>query len=163
LPYGHFFGTLTLPHVATIQPMMYFYPGSLMNIIVGEDLNGDTVYNDRAAWATDLNSPTVARTKYGNFETNPAANQPRIPVNIANSPYFIFTGLEISRSFSPHFLEHSGGKWKPSLYVEANARNVLNHPSLSTPQGSLNSPLFGKSTSTSSSPRNFIFSAGMRF
>jgi len=163
LPYGHFFGTLTLPHVATIQPMMYFYPGSLMNIIVGEDLNGDTVYNDRPAWATDLNSPTVARTKYGNFETNPAANQPRIPVNIANSPYFIFTGLEISRSFSPHFLEHSGGKWKPSLYVEANARNVLNHPSLSTPQGSLNSPLFGKSTSTSSSPRNFIFSAGMRF
>ncbi len=163
LPGGHFWGTFTVPHVAAIQPRMFFNPGSLMNITVGEDLNGDTVYNDRPAWATNLNSSTVVRTKYGNFETSPAANQLRIPVNIANGPYLIYSGLEVSRSFTPHFLEHSGGKWKPSFHTSASVNNVLNHPSLSTPQGSLSSSFFGKSTSTSSSPRNFIFSAGMRF
>lgn len=162
-PNINFWGTFTVPHILTVQPAVFIRPGSLMNITVGEDLNGDSVYNDRPAWATDLSSPTVVSTRYGNFETNPAANQPRIPINIANAPYIVYSEIEVSRSFSPRLLQSADGKSKPSCFIQADVGNPLNHPSLNTPQGSLNSPFFGKSTSANSSPRNVTFNAGVRF
>jgi hypothetical protein len=134
-----------------------------MNITLGEDLNGDTVYNDRPAYATNLSSPTVVRTKYGSFETNPGAFEKRIPVNLANSPYSLMSGMSVSREIPLHFLEHPGGHLKPSLNFNAYADNFLNHPNLTTPQGNLNSPLFGKSISTASSARVFRFNMGLRF
>lgn len=162
-PYGHFWSSIEVPKIGSIAPNLGFNPGTPLNITLGEDLNGDTVYNDRPAFATNLNSPTVVKTRYGNFETNPGANQKRIPVNFANGPMFVMLNMSISRQIPLHFLDYPGKHWKPSMNFSADGDNLLNHPNLSTPQGSLNSPLFGKSTSTSGGARDFRFNASLRF
>jgi len=162
LPNGNFWGAFNLPYAIKLETFMFVRAGSLVNVTVGEDINGDSVYNDRPSWAADLSSPTIVHTKYGSFETNPAADQQRIPVNLARGTYSIYSGLGGSRSFSPHFLERPAEKWKPALFVAIDASNVLNHPSLSAPQGSLSSPFFGKSTSVALPPRSIIFSVGAR-
>jgi hypothetical protein len=162
-PYGNFWSSIEIPRIANVEPFLFFRPGSPLNITLGEDLNGDTVYNDRPAFATNLDSPTVVKTKYGNFETNPGASQQRIPVNFADGPGFVMLSMSVSREIPLHLLEYPGGHWKPSMNFSADGDNILNHPNLSTPQGSLNSPLFGKSTSTSSGARDFRFNVSLRF
>ena len=62
--------------------------GTPFNITTGTDLNGDTIFNDRPAFATDLARPSVVRSPYGNFDTAPTAGQTTIPVNSATSPAF---------------------------------------------------------------------------
>jgi hypothetical protein len=162
-PYGSFFASIEVPRVGVIQPSLFFHPGQPMNITLGEDLNGDTIYNDRPAFVTSLDSTTVVKTKYGNFETNPGPTEKRIPVNFANGPMSVMVNLSFSREIPLHFLEYPGGRFKPSMNFSADGDNILNHPNLSTPQGSLNSPLFGKSTSTSSDARDFRFNTSLRF
>lgn len=162
-PYGHFWSSIEVPRIGTIAPYLGFNPGTPLNITLGEDLNGDTVYNDRPAFATNLDSPTVVKTKYGNFETNPGPNQKRIPVNFANGSMFVMLSMSFSREIPLHFLQHPDGHWKPSINFSADGDNILNHPNLSTPQGSLNSPLFGKSTSTIGAARDFRFNTSVRF
>ena len=49
--------------------------GRAFNITTGADNNGDTIYNDRPAFATDLSRPSVVRTALGNFDASPIAGQ----------------------------------------------------------------------------------------
>ena len=54
--------------------------GTPFNITTGTDGNGDTIFNDRPSFATDMTRRSVARTRYGNFDTEPVAGQTVIPV-----------------------------------------------------------------------------------
>lgn len=162
-PYGSFTATIEIPKVFTLEPSMWINGGETFNITLGKDLNGDTIYNDRPSFATNPDSPTVVKTKYGNFETNPGPDQKRIPVNFANAPVYVLCNLSISRDLPLQFLGHPGGRSKPSLNFSADGNNILNHVNLSAPVGSLSSPLFGKSLSTTSDSRDFRFHASVRF
>ena len=126
--------------------------GAPFNIVVTEDLNGDTQFNDRPAFATDLTRPSVVATRWGNFDTSPMAGQTIIPRNYGQGPGLFVVNLAAGKSFSvgPEVnTDESAAKgpmerrYTLELWVES--QNLLNHPNLTPPVGTLGSSLFGRS------------------
>jgi hypothetical protein len=124
--------------------------GAPFNIITGQDLNGDTQYNDRPAFATDLSRPSVVRTRWGAFDSNPVAGQTIIPRNYAEGPGLISMDLGAMRSirFGPLKTADTSGtpvERRYTLEIRGQVINLLNHQNLATPVAVVNSPLFGRS------------------
>jgi hypothetical protein len=151
-----------LPFGFTYDMFLSAQNGQPFNITTGTDLNGDTVYNDRPAFATDLSRASVVRSKYGNFDTQPIAGQTIIPYNDATSPGLFFMEFGVSRNFKfgprpaaeplPPGAPAPQGKVplpdpKYRLVFEVDASNVLNHVNPGVPVSVLSSPEFGQSIS----------------
>jgi Carboxypeptidase regulatory-like domain/TonB dependent receptor len=92
-------GTFRAPWGITFNPLVIVNSGAPFNITVGRDLNGDTVYADRPAFATDLTKPGVIVTRFGAFDPNPTAGEVIIPRNFGNGPGSIASNLRVSRTF----------------------------------------------------------------
>ncbi len=76
--------------------------GRPFNITIGRDLNGDTVYTDRPAFApagADCTNPIFRCTPFGNFVVTPALGDARIPRNFGNGPGSFTVNLRVSKSF----------------------------------------------------------------
>lgn len=136
---------------------------------MGQDLNGDTQFNDRPAFATDLSRASVVRTRWGDFDTAPLPGQKVIPVNYAQGPGTFVMNMRVMKDFNfgPVLPQETpapanagsaksavGDKKKPvqrkyTLSLGVSSNNVLNHVNLAPPVGVLGSPLFGKSTALS--------------
>jgi hypothetical protein len=123
--------------------------GRPYNITVGRDLNGDSLYLDRPAFATDLTRPSVVATSYGPLDAAPLPGQIIIPRNYGQGPGLVAANLRLGKTFT--FGEHAAPGKKSSsdprqLTLMVNARNMINHPNLGNPNGNLSSPVFGRST-----------------
>ena len=92
-------GTITAPFGFSFSPFVVVHSGAPFNITTGQDLNGDSIYTDRPAWATDLTRASVVRTKWGNFDTDPLPGQTIIPRNLGGGPAHAVVNLRASRSF----------------------------------------------------------------
>ncbi len=153
---------INLPHGFTVQPFISARTGRPFNITTGTDLNGDTIYNDRPAFATDLSRPSVVRTAYGNFDIAPTSSQTIIPYNYGHGSGLLWVDLQASEVFhvgpraamkaapqsgtgSATHTPHQERPWTLSLSVEA--QNLFNHVNPGQPVGVLSSPLFGQSLS----------------
>ena len=133
------------------------HSGAPFDITTGTDLNGDTIFNDRPAFATDLTRPTVVRTGFGNFDTDPMPGQTIIPRNYGNSPSLFWVDFQVNKGFhvgprpaaraaAP---QPANGKppavagpperpWELKFQIEA--QNLLNHNNPGLPIGVLPSP-----------------------
>lgn len=139
--------------------------GTPFNIVVGQDLNGDSSFNDRPAFASDLSRSSVVHTAYGNFDVAPVPGQIIIPVNYGTGPAFAVASFTVGRTFEfghPIKPAADAPKLKPgekprkpdrpySLDLLLSAENVFNHPNYAVPVSTLGSPLFGKFTSLATS------------
>jgi hypothetical protein len=155
--------TINLPYGFSVQPFLSARTGRPFNITTGTDLNGDTIYNDRPAFATDLSRPSVVRTAYGNFDTAPMLSQTIIPYNYGHGPGLVWVDLQLNEAFhigprsamkaasqpipaaragSPPHLERP---W--TLSFSAETQNLFNHVNPGQPIGVLSSPLFGRALS----------------
>jgi hypothetical protein len=105
------FGTISgLPWDIRLSPMLIANSGRPFNITVGRDLNGDTLFTDRPAFATDLNDAGVRVTPYGTFDVTPSLGQEIIPRNYATGPSFFVVNLRLSKAFGfGEALQASGG------------------------------------------------------
>jgi hypothetical protein len=92
-------GSIIIPFGISLNPFIVMHSGAPFNIITGEDLNGDSLFNDRPAWATDLSRPSVLRTHWGNFDTRPLAGQTLILRNLGGSSGMFAVNLRVSKSF----------------------------------------------------------------
>jgi len=92
-------GSITAKYTIRFSPMISMASGNAYNITTGKDLNGDSQYNDRPAFATDLTRPSVVKTAYGNFDTAPIAGQTIIPRNYGNGPGNFTINLRVSKVF----------------------------------------------------------------
>lgn len=162
---GFFFNVL---HGINGGPFLSTRSGYPFNVVVGQDLNGDGQFNDRPAFATDLSRPSVVRTRFGNFDTQPIAGQTIIPINYGMGPGLIALNLNLDKSF--HFgpavkpdpdapKPQPGAKPQPperryTLSAGAEFDNILNHVNGGTPVGTLGSPLFGVSNSLATDSDN---------
>ena len=143
--------------------------GTPFNITVGQDLNGDSIFNDRPAFATDLTRASVVPTQYGIFDTSPIAGQTIIPVNYGHGPGLFLVNVQLSREF--HFgpeVKRAANATAPklapgqkphinrmfSLELGADAQNLFNQVNLAPPIGTLNSPFFGRSIALASTGSN---------
>ena len=91
-------GTWALPRGFRISPFLVASSGTPFNIYVGQDLNGDSIFNDRPAFATGF-GPNVVLTPYGAFNTKPAADEARIPINYGTGPGMFSLNLRLSKTF----------------------------------------------------------------
>jgi hypothetical protein len=93
-------GYTHIPGGFSLNPFFILQSSHPFNIVVGQDLNGDTQFNDRPAFATDLSRPSVVRTKWGNFDTAPLPGQKVIPINYGTGPGVLIANLRLNRSFN---------------------------------------------------------------
>jgi len=127
--------------------------GTPFNITTGTDLNGDSIYNDRPAFATAPTASSVLyNTRFGNFDANPQPGEKIIPINYGNSPNLAFLDLSVNRSFK-FGLRPAAGEPAPrsdppyTVTLTVDSPNVLNHRNPGQPEGVLSSPFFGQPTS----------------
>ena len=163
-------GTLKAPLKLQFNPMLIATSGAPYNLIVGSDLNGDTVSNDRPAFATDLSRPSVVSTPYGKFDTNPLPGQTIVPRNYLTGDPMWNLNCRVSRAFelgrhkgeaasssgfqgpsaslTPQQVQGQGGGNERHYTLEFSAyvNNVFNHLNRGGYVGNLASPLFGQST-----------------
>jgi hypothetical protein len=148
---GQIGGTLVLPLALELAPNILLSSAPPLNITAGADLNGDTIFNDRPAFATVPADPThgVVATRWGSFNLdpvhNPAAGAVVIPRNYGTAYGRVDVGFRLSRTWK--FGEPRGGGkgGRYSLNSGLQVRNVLNHVNPGTPVGNLSSPFFGQS------------------
>jgi hypothetical protein len=82
-----------------ISPFMIAFSGPPFNITTSQDLNGDSIFNDRPAFATaGQTGPNIVQTKYGNFNTSPAQGAARIPINYGQAPGQFNLNLRVSKT-----------------------------------------------------------------
>ena len=91
-------GNLQGPFGISFSPMLVTNSGAPFNITIGQDVNGDSQFNDRPAIATSTSTDTV-HTGYGTFDLNPSANEARIPYNSGTGPGQFSMNMRVSKSF----------------------------------------------------------------
>jgi hypothetical protein len=83
-----------------ISPFMIAFSGPPFNITTSQDLNGDSIFNDRPSFAAaGATGPNIYQTKYGNLNTNPGPADPRIPINYGQAPGQFNLNLRVSKTF----------------------------------------------------------------
>lgn len=127
-----------------LSPMLTITSTRPFNITVGRDLNGDTIFNDRPAFATDLSRATVVRTAFGAFDTAPLPGQTTIPRNYGVGPGLVSLNVRLAKTFKLG-KEEKGKRDPMELTFTMLSRNLLNHPNLALLNGNLSSPYFGES------------------
>lgn len=93
------FGSFTMPWKVQLNPFVIVNSRQPYNIFIGRDLNGDTFFTERPAFASDPNKPGVVQTPYGALDPNPTAGEQIIPRNFGNGPAFFNVNLNVSKTF----------------------------------------------------------------
>ena len=95
-----FAGTVSLPYGFRLSPFLMASSGTPFNITIGQDLNGDSIFNDRPSLATSATLPqNLVVTKYGSFDIAPAATATIIAPNIGTGPSQFTVNLRVSKTF----------------------------------------------------------------
>lgn len=166
------------PHGFSIHTYMLASSGQPFNITTGQDTNGDTLFTERPAFATDLNKPGVVVTPLGAFDPNPEPGQRIIPRNIGRGPGFVVVTLNLAKVFkfgpaiepkspppagTPRTTDAGAAQTPPpkppvqrpySLTFSIGINNLFNRNNQGIPVGNMTSPYFLQSASGSN---NFFF------
>jgi hypothetical protein len=152
-------GTLSAPWGFRVTPFLIVSSGRPFNIIIGRDLNGDTFFTERPAFATNSTAAdNLVVTRWGTFDLNPQAGSRLIPRNFGQGSTFAATNLRVSKTISWHEIGNLFGGPSPKakakgespykLTLSVQAQNLLNRTNNNLPVGNLSSPFFGQSTAT---------------
>lgn len=138
-----------------LNPLVIATSGRPFNIITGRDINGDTLFTDRPAFATDLTRPGVIVTRFGAFDPDPVAGQEIIPRNFGEGPAFFVVNLNVSRTFSfGRVASQSGAAQAEKRYgltLTLRVQNLFNRTNGGVPVGNISSSLFGQSVTSAGS------------
>jgi hypothetical protein len=92
-------GTIYMPYGLRLNPFILANSGAPFNIVVGQDLNGDSIFNDRPALANTAGpGGRVIVTPYGTFNTVPLPGQPIVPINYGSGPALFSLNLRLSKT-----------------------------------------------------------------
>ena len=93
-------GSFALPKGFRLSPFMMTSSGTPFNIIVGQDLNGDSIFNDRPAFApAGATGSNIVVTKWGTFDTDPKSGEKIIPINYGTGPGQFEMNLRLSKTY----------------------------------------------------------------
>ncbi len=90
---------ISLPWGLSMSAFLRAVSGGRFNIITGRDTNGDAVFTERPAFATDLSKPGVVFTDFGAFDPNPGPGQQIIPRNYGRGPGYFNMNMRLSKAF----------------------------------------------------------------
>jgi hypothetical protein len=92
-------GTISLPHGFRVSPFMVANSGAPFNITTGQDLNGDSIFNDRPAFATSATLPgNLRQTSFGSFDIAPVAGETIIPANFGTAQAQFTLNMRLSKT-----------------------------------------------------------------
>jgi hypothetical protein len=97
-----FGGSISGPYGFRLSPFLIATSGLPYDVTIGQDLNGDSIYNDRPAFATDLSRSSVVVTRFGAFDTQPnigISGQTLVPINSLTGPTQFVLNLRLSKTF----------------------------------------------------------------
>jgi hypothetical protein len=184
---------ILLPWGITLNPLIRAASGPRFDVITGRDTNGDTVFTERPAFATDLSKPGVLVTPFGAFDPNPTASQLIIPRNFGKGPATFFVNLRVGRTSGfggngngtassggggpqivligpdgqrinrPGVTNTAPGGKPYSLSVSMAVQNLFNRTNFGPIIGNLSSPLFGQANSVSANARRIDFQVRFSF
>lgn len=180
LSFAHFGGNYTAPYGITLSLFGIASSGQPFNITTGQDTNGDTLFTERPAFATDLNEPGVVNTPFGPLDPTPSPGQKIIPRNIGRGPDFASVSFNLGKAFkfgpaiepktpppgAPRTTDAGSPQTPPkpapiqrpyTLAFSMNINNLFNRTNAGAPVGNMSSPYFLKSPSGSST---FFFGPG---
>ncbi len=101
-------GSFALPLNIRLSPFMVASSGSPFNITTTNDLNNDSIFNDRPglvsnATCSSVVAPTPPSTTYctplGTFNAAPIAGQKILPINYATGPSHFVMNLRLTKTF----------------------------------------------------------------
>ncbi|HET7215080.1 MAG TPA: carboxypeptidase regulatory-like domain-containing protein, partial [Terriglobia bacterium] len=91
-------GSVGMPYGFSFSPFMVLSSGRPYNITLGQDLNGDSIYNDRPALATSL-CATCVQTALGIFNVDPLSGEQLVPANYLTGPGQFSMNARLSKTF----------------------------------------------------------------
>jgi hypothetical protein len=161
-------GSVAAPFGLRFNPFVIVTSGAPYDMVIGEDLNGDSlsVPLERPAFATNLNSKTVRMTPFGAFDLNPQPGETIVPRDYLTGAGLVSLNLRLARTFgfgsktgstgiSPTARLGDGsllaaldgsGDSRVTLTFSVIAVNIINHTNQGGYVGQILSPLFGEST-----------------
>ncbi|HUJ72849.1 MAG TPA: hypothetical protein VLZ30_11440, partial [Verrucomicrobiae bacterium] len=93
-------GTVALPRGFRLNPFLVVSSGIPFNITLGQDYNGDSIFNDRPTFATaGLPGQDIVVTKWGTFNLTPLPGQTVIPPYYGLGPGRFSLNLRLSKTF----------------------------------------------------------------
>lgn len=103
------FGSYTGPWGVTISPLIFAHSGAPFNITTGRDINGDSLFTERPAFAVDPTRPGVIVTRFGAFDPNPIIGEQIIPRNFGRGPAYFSINLRLNKTFGFGEVANAGG------------------------------------------------------
>jgi hypothetical protein len=92
-------GSFSLPKGIRLSPFMMANSGTPFNITTGEDNNGDSIFNDRPAYApAGATGTNIVKTQWGMFDTNPTTGETIIPISLGTGPGQFSLNLRLSKT-----------------------------------------------------------------
>jgi hypothetical protein len=102
-------GTVGLPRGFRLSPFMIFTSGSPYNVTVGQDLSGDSLFNDRPGLAPNPSGICLSPTQACHYLIPTKAYVPTpIPINYLTGPNHFTLNLRLAKTFG--FGPELGGK-----------------------------------------------------
>ena len=187
-------GSYSAPHEISAASMLVSQSGTPYNLTIGEDLTGNNQFNARPTYGT-CGAADVVSTSYGCLDANPVGRSEKIvPYGVGTGPANLILSLRLSEviGVGPRAQTNSqgmnltgggmsGGSTQMKLDATAQRKyritftqgfnNLFNIVNLAPPNGTLLSPLFGKSQSLATGPfasdvpgnRSIFLSAAFNF
>ena len=100
-------GSVGMPYLIRLSPFLIASSGSPFNITVPNDLNGDSIFNDRPGFISTSTCPTVSRpapgssvfcTPLGTFDASGGASI--LPINYGTGPAHFTLNLRLTKTFA---------------------------------------------------------------
>lgn len=95
-----FGGTVGLKYGFRLSPFLIASSGAPYNMTTGQDLNGDSIFNDRPSFASSKSDPlNVVTNKYGSFDLVPQPGETLVPINYLTAPGRFTLNMRVSKTF----------------------------------------------------------------
>jgi hypothetical protein len=113
-----FGGTFGLPYNFRLSPFLIAWSGSPFNITTTNDLNNDSIFNDRPGLApgASCTAPNIYCTSLGTFDANPAnpavTGEKIVPINYGDGPSHVTMNLRLTKTigFGPKITRGAGNQ-----------------------------------------------------
>jgi Carboxypeptidase regulatory-like domain len=95
-----FGGSVGLKYGFRLSPFLIATSGTPYNVVSGQDINGDSIFNDRPSFASSQSLPAnVVKTRFGAFDLLPQPGERIAPVNLLTGPNHFTLNLRLSKTF----------------------------------------------------------------
>jgi hypothetical protein len=92
-------GSFSLPYAFRFSPFIIINSGTPYNLYVGQDLNGDSIFNNRPAFAGTVNSGNLKQTPFGLLDLSPLPGERLVPINYGTGPAAFTFNMRFGKTF----------------------------------------------------------------